>query len=90
MIFIFSFLHNAFWLYTFALLAYILMSWFPNARETAFGQILGQICEPYLAIFRSFIPPLGMIDLSPLVGILALRLASNGLIALQNMILSLF
>jgi len=63
------------------------MSWFPGARESSFGEALGRICEPYLEIFRRFIPPLGMIDLSPIVAILVLSLASNGLIAFFSMFL---
>lgn len=65
-------------LYSFAIIAYILLSWFPGARESGFGQILVKICEPYLEPFRKIIPPLGMIDISPIVAILALRLAQYG------------
>ena len=66
-------------IYMWALIIYILMSWFPNARETSIGQFLARICEPYLEQFRKFIPPLGMIDISPIVAFIVLRLASNGL-----------
>ncbi|WP_174733853.1 YggT family protein [Mesobacillus harenae] len=66
-------------LYSWALIIYILMSWFPNAKETAIGQFLARICEPYLEPFRKFIPSLGMIDISPIVAILVLRFASDGL-----------
>ncbi len=62
-----------------ALIIYILMSWFPNARETSIGQMLARICEPYLEQFRKFIPPLGMIDISPIVAFIVLRLADKGL-----------
>ncbi|MDU5950590.1 MAG: YggT family protein, partial [Paenibacillus macerans] len=34
---------------------------------------------PYLAPFRRIVPPLGMIDFSPIVALLALWLASFGL-----------
>ncbi|MBN6887081.1 YggT family protein [Cytobacillus horneckiae] len=69
-------------LYSWALIIYILLSWFPNARESAIGQFLARICEPYLDPFRKIIPPLGMIDISPIVAIIVLRLASAGLIQL--------
>ncbi|MFK4998039.1 YggT family protein [Bacillus sp. N9] len=65
--------------YSYALIIYILMSWFPNARETGFGQLLARICEPYLEPFRRFVPSLGMIDISPIVAFFVLRLATNGL-----------
>jgi len=63
------------------------MSWFPGARESSFGEMLGKITEPYLDIFRRFIPPLGMIDFSPIVAILVLSLARIGLLELFRMFL---
>jgi len=72
-------------LYSWAIIIYILMSWFPGARESSFGEMLGKICEPYLEIFRRFIPPLGMIDFSPIVAIIVLSLARIGLYELFQM-----
>jgi YggT family protein len=69
-------------MYSWGLIIYILMSWFPNARESSFGQILARICEPYLEVFRRFIPPIGMIDISPIVAIVVLNFSQRGLIAL--------
>lgn len=66
-------------IYTWVLIIYILMGWFPNARESSFGQLLGRICEPFLEPFRRIIPPLGMIDISPIVAFFVLRLATRGL-----------
>lgn len=59
--------------YSIALLVYILMSWFPGARESQFGYFLGKVCEPYLEPFRKIIPPIGMIDISPIVALLVLN-----------------
>ena len=33
---------------------------------------LRDICDPYLRLFRKFIPPIGMLDLSPMVAIFVL------------------
>jgi len=66
-------------LYQWALIIYIFMSWFPNARETAIGQFLARICEPFLEPFRRIVPSIGMIDISPIVAFLVLRFAVNGL-----------
>jgi YggT family protein len=33
---------------------------------------LRDVCEPYLRIFRRFIPPIGMLDLSPMIAIIVL------------------
>ena len=30
------------------------------------------MCEPYLRIFRRFIPPIGMFDFSPMIAIIVL------------------
>lgn len=78
-------------LYSYALIVYILMSWFPGARESSIGEVLTRICEPYLAQFRRFIPPLGMIDLSPIVGIIILQFAKNkGIPALYGLLAGMF
>ena len=74
-------------IYSFLLIIYILMSWVPSIRENKFGQFLGKIVEPYLSFFRRFIPPLGMIDISPIVAIFALRFISEGITTIFNMIL---
>ncbi len=38
---------------------------------------LRDVAEPYLSIFRRFIPPLGPIDISPIVAILVLRIVGG-------------
>lgn len=48
---------------------YFLMSWFPGARESKIGQFLARIFEPILEPFRRIIPPIGMFDISSLVGL---------------------
>ncbi|WAA13668.1 YggT family protein [Fervidibacillus halotolerans] len=77
--FIISILSSLLNLYFFATIIYIFMSWVPNARESQIGYILSRICEPYLEPFRRFIPPIGMIDFSPIVALFVLQLASQGL-----------
>lgn len=45
----------------------------PYARwSDAVMNFLRDVCEPYLRLFRKFIPPLGAIDLSPMVAIIVL------------------
>ncbi|PYF07031.1 YggT family protein [Ureibacillus chungkukjangi] len=68
----------AFSIYSFMLIIYILMSWVPAAKESGFGRLLAKACEPYLGFFRKFIPPIGMIDFSPIIGILLLSFIENG------------
>ncbi|OZU90397.1 hypothetical protein CIL03_04415 [Virgibacillus indicus] len=82
---LYNVLNMALTIYSYALIVYIFMSWFPGARESSFGVFLAKICEPYLEQFRKFIPPLGMIDFSPIVGIFVLYLARMGLLELFRM-----
>src|SRR5699024_12634255 len=62
-------------IYSYALIVYILMSWFPGARESQFGELLGSICETYLEQFRKFIPQIGLIDILLISGIIVLQMA---------------
>ena len=71
-------LSQAVTIYTYALIVYILMSWVPSIQQSTVGRFLGRICDPYLDIFRKIIPPLGMIDISPIAAIFALQLAMSG------------
>ena len=65
-------------IYTVILIIRILLSWFPNINwfDPPFS-ILTQLTDPYLNLFRSFIPPLGGLDLSPMAAILELQLVSG-------------
>jgi YggT family protein len=45
----------------------------PYARwSDALLSFLRDVCEPYLRIFRRFIPPVGMFDFSPIIAIFLL------------------
>ena len=76
-----NYVQAVFYVYTLLIIAYILSSLFfafggrvPYARwSSAVLGFLRDVCEPYLAIFRRFIPPIGPLDLSPLLGILLLQ-----------------
>ncbi|MGJ3250075.1 MAG: YggT family protein [Elainellaceae cyanobacterium] len=56
----------------------ILLSWFPNVNwmNQPFAT-LSQLTDPYLNIFRSFIPPLGGIDFSPILAIFLLQFVAQ-------------
>ncbi|AKM18447.1 YggT family protein [Geobacillus sp. FSL K6-0789] len=84
--YVLTFLTTLIQVYSYALIIYILMSWFPNARETRFGQMLAAICEPYLEPFRRVIPPLGIIDISPIIAFIVLEFATRGLYALFDIL----
>ncbi len=45
----------------------------PYSRwSDALLNFLRDVCEPYLRIFRRFIPPIGMIDITPMIAIILL------------------
>jgi len=60
-----------------AIFIHVLMSWFASGR-TQFGEILDQIVQPILHPFRW--ARIGMLDLSPIVALIALDLAANFLV----------
>ncbi|MBJ7518549.1 MAG: YggT family protein [Solirubrobacteraceae bacterium] len=43
---------------------------------------LRDVCEPYLGLFRRFIPPIGPLDISPIVAILVLQIVGGILVGL--------
>ena len=72
-----------FWVYSMMIFARLLGSWFPNFSRSRVMRFLAHYTDPYLNLFRRIIPPLGMIDLSPIVAFLALWL-------LESLVLSIF
>jgi YggT family protein len=62
-----------FLLYTIMLFVRILASWVPEFNGQRWMQFIMFYTDPYLNFFRSFIPPLGMIDLSPIVAFISLN-----------------
>jgi YggT family protein len=77
-------------IYYYLIIGYILLSWFPNARESSIGQVIARLVEPYLSPFRKIIPPLGMIDLSPIVALMSLHFAQYGVSAVARMLAGSF
>ena len=59
-------------IYKWLIIAYILMSWLPQMRESKVGELLGKAVDPYLEPFRKHIPPIGMMDFSPIIALFAL------------------
>lgn len=66
------FISLIFQLYTLMLFARILSSWVPQLNEYRAMQFIRYYTDPYLNLFRSIIPPLGMIDISPIVAFICL------------------
>ena len=78
-------------IYMILLIVRILLSWFPtiNWVDPPFS-ILSQLTDPYLNVFRSFIPPLGGIDFSPILAIFLLQVVSRLLLSLGSGLPSIY
>lgn len=88
---VYGFIETLVTIYMYLIIAYVLLSWLPNARESFIGVLIGKLVEPYLSPFRKLIPPIGgMLDLSPIIALLALRFVGQGIIAVIEMIAGLF
>ncbi len=79
--FLVAFIRIFFDLLGFAIIARILMSWMPNGAPRL-RQILNDVTEPVLAPFRRIVPRIGMMDISPIVAIIALDIIKAGLLYL--------
>lgn len=88
LIILFRIIDLLFYAYSILIIIYVFMSWLPQVQQSAFGVVLGKIVEPYLSVFRRFIPPIGMIDLSPIVALFALQFVEKGLVFLISLVLN--
>ncbi len=70
-----SLIQRLFDIYGWLIVIWCLLTWVPM-RAGGFADdlrgALGMLVEPYLNLFRRFIPPLGGVDISPIVAILVL------------------
>ena len=66
-------------IYILFIFAYVLLSWIQlpySSVAAAVQRFLDEVCRPYLRLFRR-IPPLGPIDLSPVIGVVVLLVAAE-------------
>ena len=65
-------------IYMLLLVIRILLSWFQTVSwMDQLASVLSPITDPYLNIFRSFIPPMGGLDFSPVLAIFVLQLVAQ-------------
>ena len=69
---VFNFLN----IYNTLLISRLVLTWFPSAPQVIVNP-LSTICDPYLNVFRGVIPPLGQLDLSPILAFLVLNVFTN-------------
>ena len=70
-----QFVHVFILVYILLIFGYIITSWIRlpySAWLNRIQRFLYDVCEPYMRIFRRILPPLGPLDLSPIVAIFSL------------------
>jgi len=80
-----SFVHVFIYVYILVIFVYILTSWIPLPYSPALSRVqrfLYDVCNPYLRLFRRVLPPLGPLDLSPVLAVVVLFALQRGLDAL--------
>jgi YggT family protein len=65
--------------YALVVLVRVLIGWFSPDAGNPLTSLLYRVTDPYLDLFRRIIPPIGMIDLSPIPALLLLSFARTGL-----------
>ena len=74
--------------YTLVIFAYILTSWIRMPYSPWLNRIqrfLYDVSEPYLRLFRRILPSMGPLDLSPLVGTIALWILAGAIMRLLDL-----
>lgn len=66
---------NIFYFYFLLIILRIFLTWFPNIdwRQQPIKSIR-EVTDLYLDIFRKFIPPVGGLDFSPIIALIALQI----------------
>jgi YggT family protein len=70
-----SFVDAFIYVYILLILVYIILSWIRLPYSLWLSRVqrfLYDVCDPYLRLFRRVLPPLGPLDLSPMLGVIAL------------------
>jgi len=76
-------------LYTMAIVVWCILTWFPGALNSTFGQWLTKLVEPYLGFFERLIPSIGGVSFAPVVAVLVLWLAQSGLRFLGQLLVAM-
>ena len=80
MSFLINFLGLLFDVFTMAIFLWAILSWVSPGQTNKLTNILYQVTEPLLAPLRRVVPKVGMLDLTPLVAIILLRVIGSLLI----------
>lgn len=81
-----AFINVAFYVYTWLIFIRIILSWVKHNPHQPIIRFIYEITEPVLSVFRRIIPPLGAIDLSPIVAFFALEILRQILVSVLRSI----
>ena len=76
--------------YVLLIFAYVLSSWVRLPYSPTLNRLqrfLYDVCDPYLRLFRRILPPLGPLDVSPIVAVITLIVIRQALDALIERLL---
>jgi len=82
-----SFVHIFILVYVLLIFGYILTSWIRLPYSVWLNRIqrfFYDVCEPYLRLFRRILPPLGPLDLSPIIAVISLYVLDRVIAAVFN------
>jgi YggT family protein len=80
------FVNTIFRVYYALIFVRILLSFVPHNTYQPLIRFIYEVTEPWLGIFRRLVPPLGMIDISPLIAFFALELARQLVLILLHFV----
>jgi len=72
-----SILAAIFQIYSFVIVVWVVASWIPQLQRHRAMTYVGRMVEPVLAPLQRAIPPIGGLDISPVVAIIALQLLAK-------------
>jgi YggT family protein len=78
---LFRLIDMLFWLLDLAILVRVLFSWVNPDPYNSLVRLVYQVTEPILAPLRRIIPPIGGLDLSPMVALVLISLVREILVA---------
>lgn len=77
--------NTLFYFYYILIILRIFLSWIPSIDwESQPFNGIRSVTDPFLNIFRDIIPPIGMLDISPIVAIILLQLLQGFVVGFLN------
>lgn len=76
----------AFDVYTLLIFVRVLLSWVRHNPYQPLIRFIYDVTDPYLRFFRRFIPPVGMIDFTPIIALIVLQVLKGVIIQLLVLI----